>query len=217
MIARSAHEEYFRRDTKHFSLFEAIHGIGKTQVLNMGTVGGNIANGSPKADTAPPLLTFDAQVKLMSPRGERTVPMVDFFKGPNRTDRAADEILCEIQFDAFGQGQAGAFEKRTRVGADISKISCAVAVTRDGDRCTDCRIVLGATGPTPLRMREAEGLLTGQTVGQELVETAVAKVHDEVQPPARGRIRPETRRHLAGVMFRDVFWSAWQRTGGETK
>ena len=66
-------QDFFADSTAHAGLYEAIYSIGKTQVLNMGTVGGNLANGSPKADTAPPLLTYDARVKLVSLNGRRTL------------------------------------------------------------------------------------------------------------------------------------------------
>ena len=209
--------EYFRSDARHAALFEAIYGIGKTQVLNMGTIGGNISNGSPKADTAPPLLIFCGRTKLASVAGERTVDLQDFFTGPNKTVMKTNEIMTELQFDAFSAGKASAFEKKTRVGADISKISCVVAVERQGDVCVACRIALGAAAPVPMRTLEAEKMLTGKTIDEDLINNTMPRVSQEIKPPARGRITAEYRRHLAGIMFRDVFWKAWQRAGGEAK
>ena len=208
--------EYFRTSQKYAALFEAIYGIGKTQVLNMGTIGGNISNGSPKADTAPPLLVFNGRVRLLSEQGERILDLEDFFKGFNKTVLASNEIMTEIQFDAFPDGKSSAFQKKTRVGADISKISCAAAVERDGDVCVSCRIALGAVGSVPMRTPGAENMLNGENIDESLIEKTALQVAKEAKPPETGRISAEYRRHLAAVMFRDVFWKAWQRAAGET-
>ncbi len=208
--------EEFADDRVHAALHEAIYSIGKTQVLNMGTIGGNLANGSPKADTAPPLLVFGAQVKLAGEKGERTIDLQEFYKGANSTVMATNELLAEIRFEAMDPAASSAFEKKTRVGADISKISCAVAVKREGDNCAWCRIALGAAAPVPMRTPEAEALLGGQKVDQALIERASTQVSREINPPERGRISADYRRHLAGVIFKDAFWRAWNRSG-ETK
>ena len=209
--------EFFRPSIRHAALFEAIYGIGKTQVLNMGTIGGNLSNGSPKADTAPPLLVFEGRVKLVSKGAERFVDLKDFFKGFNETVLAPNEIMTEIRFDAFPAKKASAFEKKTRVGADISKISCAVAVERSGDVCTSCSIAVGAAGPVPMRLPEAEKVLTGRSIVESLLEKTARQVAEEINPPAGGRISAEYRRDLAAVMFKDVFRKAWGRAIGEKK
>ena len=209
--------EFFRPSIKHAALYEAIYGIGKTQVLNMGTIGGNLSNGSPKADTAPPLLVFNGRVKLVSEQEERVLDLQDFHKGFNKTVLAPNELMTEIQFDAFPDGKASAFEKKTRVGGDISKISCAVAVERDGDVCTSCCIALGAAAPVPMRTPEAENMLNGKSIDEALIEKAGQQVAKEIKPPEAGRTSAEYRRHVAAVMFGDVFRKAWRRAGGEEK
>lgn len=206
--------DYFAVNGPHRALYEAILSIGKTQVLNMGTVGGNIANGSPKADSAPPLLTFEAEVRLVKKDKERTVSLIDFFKGPNRTVMEPQELLVSIEFEQLPSNCASAFEKKTRVGADISKISCAVTLCRQGSKCVWCRIALGAAAPVPMRMHKAEKMLKGRKIEQDLLADTARQVTLEIKPPQRGRISAEYRRHLAGVIFKDAFNRAWNACKG---
>jgi carbon-monoxide dehydrogenase medium subunit len=208
-------QDCFAGSIVYAGLYESIYSIGKTQVLNMGTVGGNLANGSPKADTAPPLLTYDARVKLVSLKGERTLALKEFHTGPNTTVIGDNEILTEIEFDALPSHTSSAFEKTARVGADISKITCAVTVVRDGSVCKSCRIACGAAAPVPMRTPRAEALINGKPVEKRLIEIVALQVGKEIEPPAWGRSSQEYRRHMVAVMFRDGFWRAWEKAGGE--
>jgi carbon-monoxide dehydrogenase medium subunit len=208
-------QDCFAGSIDYAGLYEAIYSIGKTQVLNMATVGGNIANGSPKADSAPPLLTYDARIKLVSLNGERTLDLKEFHTGPNSTVMADDEILTEIEFDALPSHTSSAFEKTARVGADISKITCAVTVVREGNLCKSCRIACGAAAPVPMRTPLAEEMMIDKTVDEELIDTVALQVGKEIKPPVWGRTSQEYRRHMVAVMFRDGFWRAWEKAGGE--
>jgi CO/xanthine dehydrogenase FAD-binding subunit len=208
-------QDCFAENIVYAGLYESIYSIGKTQVLNMATVGGNLANGSPKADTAPPLLTYDARIKLVSLKGERTLDLKEFHTGPNKTVMADNEILTEIEFDALPSHTSSAFEKTARVGADISKITCAVTVAREGSLCKSCRIACGAAAPVPMRMPLAEEMMIDKTVDEELIDTVALQVGKEIKPPSYGRTSQEYRRHMVAVMFRDGFWRAWEKAGGE--
>jgi len=208
-------QDFFADSTDYAGLYESIYSIGKTQVLNMGTVGGNLANGSPKADTAPPLLTYNARIKLVDLNGERTRDLKEFHTGPNKTVMAENEILTEIEFDALPPNTSSAFEKTTRVGADISKITCAVTVVREAGLCKSCRIACGAAAPVPMRTPRAEKLINGKSVDNQLIEKVALQVGKEIDPPAWGRTSQEYRRHMVAVMFTDGFWRAWEKAGGE--
>ena len=202
-------QDFFADSTDYAGLYESIYSIGKTQVLNMGTVGGNLANGSPKADTAPPLLTYNARIKLVDLNGERTLDLKEFHTGPNKTVMAENEILTEIEFDALPPNTSSAFEKTARVGADISKITCAVTVVREAGLCKSCRIACGAAAPVPMRTPRAEKLINGKSVDNQLIKKVALQVGKEIDPPAWGRTSQEYRRHMVAVMFTDGFWRAW--------
>jgi carbon-monoxide dehydrogenase medium subunit len=210
-------KQYCAKDGKYVALYEALCSLGKVQVQNMGTIGGNICNGSPAADTAPPLLIFNSRVKLLSEREERTLDLADFFKGVNVTAMAPDEMMMEINLNPIPDDMGSAFMKIARVGADISKITCAAAVERHGDICASCRISLGAVAPVPMRAKETESVLQGNRIDGSLVEKAGKKVAEEISPIDDIRSTAEYRRIIAAILFKDVFWKAWQRAGGEER
>ena len=118
---------------------------------------------------------------------------------------------------AIEKGMGSAFEKNARVGADISKVTCAVSLTKEGEQCTACRIALGAVAPTPMRAKEAEGMVQGRKVDAALVQNTALQVSREVRPIEDVRSTAAYRRKVAGVLFKDVFWTAWRRAGGEEK
>ncbi|MBW1999015.1 MAG: xanthine dehydrogenase family protein subunit M [Deltaproteobacteria bacterium] len=207
--------EYCSGQPKYIALYEAISVLGKPQVWNMGTVGGNLGNASAAADTAPPILVYGGRVKLVSENQEREVPVEDFFKGVNRTVLEQWEILAEIILEPVAENSGSAFKKMARVGADISKLSCAVSVTRDGKACSSCRIALGSVAPVPMRARGAEDLLRGEDISEGLLHGAAQKVAEEIRPIDDIRSTAEYRREVSAVLFRDVFWEAWQRAGGQ--
>lgn len=207
--------EFCSNNKEYIALSEAISVLGKVQVWNMGTIGGNLSNASPSADTAPPLLVYKARVKLLSEKGERILDLEEFFKGVNTTAMAPDEIMTEIQIHALPEATGSAFIKVARVGSDISKVTCAVAVERDGEVCVSCRIALGAVAAVPMRAHGAERILSGNTIDASLVEEAGHKVAEEIKPIDDVRSTAEYRRGVSDVLFRDVFWRAWRRSGGE--
>ena len=202
---------YLRDLGRYDSLAEAIDSIGKLQVLSVGTIGGNLGNGSPAADTPPPLISFDASVRVMSAQSVRTVALGEFHTGPGRTALAPNELIIDVEWDAFPDGKASAFRKLTRVASDISKVTCAVTLQRDGDICTACRVALGAVGPTPLRAEIAEAKLEGQRIDDALVDEGARLVVETISPIDDIRCTELYRRETAGVLFKDAFQAAWER------
>jgi CO/xanthine dehydrogenase FAD-binding subunit len=196
---------------RYHGLAEAIDSIGKLQVLSVATVGGNLGNGSPAADTPPPLITYDASVRVRSAHQERVLPLREFHTGPGKTVLAPNEVVVDVEFDAFTDGKASAFRKLTRVASDISKVTCAVTVRRSGDICTLARVALGAVGPTPMRAPTAEAALEGHTVDDALVEECVRLVVADISPIDDIRCTEMYRREAAGVLFKDAFQTAWER------
>ena len=202
---------YLKGLGRYHGLVEAIDSIGKLQVLSVATIGGNLGNGSPAADTPPPLITYDANVRVRSAHGERVVPLREFHTGPGATVLDPDELIIDVEFDAFPRGRASAFRKLTRVASDISKVTCAVTVQRDGETCTLCRIALGAVGPTPLRARTAEAALEGRAIDASLVDDCARLVVGDIAPIDDVRCSEMYRREAAGVLFGDAFAAAWER------
>jgi CO/xanthine dehydrogenase FAD-binding subunit len=184
-------------------LAEAAATCGSIQNRNMATVGGNLANASPAADTAPVLLAFDAQLVVASTRRKRKIPLVEFYIGPHRTVLNG-ELIEEIVIPPLPPGRSGwSFQKLGRTETDISLVNAAAGLQADSrGRIRWARIALGAVGPMPLRARAAEELLAGNAVSEDLLSRAGEAVAKEVSPIGDGRASAEYRREMSGVVVR---------------
>jgi CO/xanthine dehydrogenase FAD-binding subunit len=176
--------------------------LGSTQIRNLATVGGNLCNASPCADLAPPLLVFDATVVIVSPRGEREVPLADFFVAPGEARIGADEIVSEVRFARPDAKTRATFIKKSRVKMDISIASVAVRLDLEGNRCTLARAAAGSVAPRPMRLPRVEALLEGRELSSSVLDEVRKAAEEEVQPISDVRSTAAYRRHLAGVMAR---------------
>ncbi len=199
---------------KYYALYEGVKALGKVQVRNMGTIGGNICNASPAADIAPPLLVLSAQLKISNYRGSRNIPLNQFFKSPGQTVLSPYELLTEIHLPSVPRKAGSSFLKISRVSADLSKLNAAAFLERDGQKCKSCKIALGAVGPTPLRVKRAEDVLNGEKINAELMERAAQVVSEEIKPITDVRSTSGYRRTVSKVLTEEVLKIAWKRSGG---
>lgn len=196
---------------KYSALFEAAHLISSTQIKNMGTIGGNLCNASPAADSAPPLLVFDSKLKIADRKGERIISLKDFFIGPGEKALSPDELLVAIDVPPLSSHTGSAFSKIGRVSADIAKLSVAVLIEKDGDLCKSCKIALGAVAKTPMRAIKAEEVLVGKKFSLSLSEEAARIASEEIQPIDDIRSTGEYRRDVSKVLVRDTLMVAYER------
>ncbi len=155
--------------------------LGSVQIRNVATIGGNLCNASPCADTAVALLVLEAQVRLVSPTGARMVPIEQFFLGPGQTCAFSGEIMTEIILPPPDKS-AAAFFKEGRVKMDIAVASLAVAVEMEGDVCRRLRLAAGSVAPVPLRLTEIERMLEGQRFTRSMAEQAKEAAKKCVSP-----------------------------------
>ncbi len=152
-------------------------------VRNRATVGGNLVDASPAADTAVPLLALKAQVRLRSQSGQRTLALDKFFTGYRKTAIKSGEILTEVAFPIAPRGTKYGYHKLGRRNAmAISVASVAVVLEMKGKTCKDVAIALGAVAPTPMRIAKAEALLKGKRVDVELAQKCGEMVAGCVKP-----------------------------------
>lgn len=194
------------------ALREACNWFSTVQIMYMGTIGGNICNGSPAADSAPCLLVYDASVTLKSKTGERTVPLTDFFLAPGKTVMRPDELLTFIHMPVPAPNTGGAFIKISRVAADISQVCAAVKIVREGNTVRDARIALGSVAPIPFRAVQAKAALVGETFTPELAEYVGRVASQEIKPIDDVRATREYRQNVAAVIVRDALLKAWERS-----
>jgi len=150
---------------------------------NRGTLGGNIANASPAADSLPALLVYDAELTLISVRGERSVAYRDFHTGYKQTILAADELIRDI---SLPRRFSGYFSRARKVGARnaqaISKVCLAALGQITNGAIHDVRFALGSVAPVPLRLSETERLLRGKQIDPSLIGAAVQIAAKEIRP-----------------------------------
>lgn len=164
---------------------DAASKIGTPQVRNMGTIGGNLCNAAPSADTAPPLIGLEAKAKINGPNGERVIALEEFFIGPGENALQADEILTEIQIPNPPPHTRGVYLKLpARTMVDLAVVGVAVVVTLDDKErsIVDAKIVLGAVAPTPVRARQAEDIIKSKAISRELIEKAAEAAAGEAKP-----------------------------------
>jgi xanthine dehydrogenase iron-sulfur cluster and FAD-binding subunit A len=200
------------------ALVDACASFSTTQVQAMGTMGGNLGNGSPASDSAPALMALGAEVEITGPDGSRRLPLEEFFLVPGKTALQKGELLTDV---ILPQPQAGAqagsaFLKISRVAADIAKASGAVMIVRDAQgagRVEDCRMAFGSVAPTPMRTRKAEQMLIGQMFSKDLVAQVAQVASEEVAPIDDVRSTAWYRREAVRVLAYDGLHRAWQRAG----
>ena len=166
------------------SLVEAARVLAGVQLRNLATVGGNIGNASPSADSVPPLVALGAAIEIGSAGGTRAVPIEACITGPGRTVLAPGEIFTTIRIPAPSPRSGNAFSRFSpRAAMDIGIASVGAAVTLDASgRCTDCRIALGAVSPVPLRATAAEDALRGERITAELADSSGVLAAAATQP-----------------------------------
>jgi len=183
------------------------------QIRNLATIGGNLCNASPAADTAPPLLVYEAVLKAVSVEGERLIPVTEFFKGPRVTALKPNEILAEIiiPYNKHFAESYGYVKVGRRRGHDISVTSIALAAWLDNGVFRDVRIALGSMAPTPVRARSVESALINRKADPEVIEKAVETLSQDVKPITDVRASAEYRLHVSKVYLKDLLMKLVER------
>ncbi len=177
--------------------------IGSNQLRNIATIGGNICNASPSADFVPILLCLDSICKIGSIEGSRELPLKEFFKGPGQTDLKKGEILLAVIIPKSGDNIRGIYLKSaTRRAMDIAVVgvACTAVLSNDNQKFEKVRIALGAVAPTPVRAEEAEKILEGKEISEELIKQASAEAANEVTPISDIRGSKDYRNEIIKVL-----------------
>ena len=179
---------------------EAAKLIADPQVRNRGTIGGDIAHGDPANDHPALALACDAVMTIAGPSGTRKVPASEFFLGTYWTALEESDILTEITVKAFPRGAGYAYKKLKRKTGDWATAACAVVVALNGSTISHIRITLTNLGSTALRAHDAEAVLMGHQVTDELIRQAAAKAMEICDPAEDLRGDAEYKTAMAGQM-----------------
>jgi carbon-monoxide dehydrogenase medium subunit len=179
--------------------------LGSKAIRNRATIGGNLCNASPAADSPPGLLVHDAIVNVVGAEGERSVPVASFFTGPGQTILSEEEILASVTIPRAPEGSVGYFMKHSIKGtSDLSFANVAALFTVEEGVFSDARLALGAVGPTPIRARSAEAVLIGNPVNKDTIARAGTMSAEECNPIDDLRCSADYRRELVEVYVRNV-------------
>ncbi|WP_134702812.1 xanthine dehydrogenase family protein subunit M [Ammoniphilus sp. YIM 78166] len=196
------------------ALWHAISELADVQCRNRGTLTGNICNASPAADSSPVLLAYDARVVAVSVEGQRTIPMEEFFAGPGRTTLRPNEFAREIHIPKPAPTQYCSFQKLGRTYDDIALLNSAVKVEIDPSTqiCSFARVTVGAAAPTAFRATEAEQLINGNPLNEEVIKAAAQAAAEQSRPITDVRASASYRKKMVGVLveraLRDILAKA---------
>jgi carbon-monoxide dehydrogenase medium subunit len=197
------------------ALHDAARWIGSIQIRNRGTIGGNLCNASPAADSAPPLLVHGAEAHICSLEEGHWIPLQEFFKGPKMTVLEKNEILGGLRFTPV-KGSGSSFQRiGRRKGFTLSVVNAAVYTERDGDMVKEVRIALGSVAPTPIRAMSVENNIRGRKMSEEVIEEAATASIEVAKPIDDVRGTAEYRRDMVGILVKRAMREAWRRAGGE--
>jgi aerobic carbon-monoxide dehydrogenase medium subunit len=169
--------------TKYLIILDTAASIADPQVRNMATVGGNLAHGDPANDHPATMLALEAEIVAMGPRGERIIPIKDFFLSVFTTALEHGEILTEIRIPIPSSGSGGSYFKLERKVGDFATVGVAAQVTVDGaGLCRRAGIGLTNVGATPIKATRAESFLLGKTMDKQQISQAAQLAAEEAQP-----------------------------------
>jgi carbon-monoxide dehydrogenase medium subunit len=187
------------------ALYDAVSLVGGIQIQSRASVGGNLCNGSPAADTIPPLIVHGAVCCIAGPAGERWVPAEAFCTGPGRTVLGKGELLVGFELPpppAHGGSHYLRFIPRNEMDIAVVGVGAAVTLDADRSRCRAARIALAAVAPTPLFLPQAGAALVDGPLTEQLIERAATLAQEAARPISDMRGDAEYRRHLVGVLTR---------------
>jgi CO/xanthine dehydrogenase FAD-binding subunit len=196
------------------ALVEATHVIGGTAIQGRASLGGNLCNSSPAADSIPAMMALAAVANIAGPNGQREVPVDSFCTAPGRNVLEAGEFVISIHFPAPAPGSGAAWQRFIpRNEMDIAVTNAGCSLTIEGGTVTAARVAIGAVGPTPILVTAAADALVGQALSDETIAAAGDAASEAATPidDMRGSIRQ--RKHLAKVLTERTLRVAAERAG----
>jgi CO/xanthine dehydrogenase FAD-binding subunit len=196
----------------HFPvLSEAMTHVAHLAIRNRGTIGGSLSHADPAAELPMMAMLLDAQLRVVSETGARTVAARDFFQDALSVDLADDEMLTEVTLPKLPPRTGWGFAEVSRRSGDFALAAVAVTLTVSGDAIAEARIAMTGVAPTPRRVAEAEALLVGARLDDALRGEVIELVRAAAEPPTDLHASADYRRHLVGGLAGRALADAWQR------
>lgn len=215
-MARERHLEFDASIEKHTPLLhEAVPFIAHPQIRNRGTLGGSLVHADPAAELPVLMTALRTRLKAKNTSAERWIEAKDFFAGMFTTALEPDEILVEIELPFSPPRTGWSFMEVAPRAGDYAMMGVAALVTLDeSGKCKGAKLVYLNAGEGPVEAKEAGQLLEGETLNDELIESAASKAsQEEINPFGNVHTSPEFQRHLANVLTKKALKQAMQRAG----
>jgi carbon-monoxide dehydrogenase medium subunit len=199
------------------ALIDSASLIGGIQIQSRASVGGNLCNSSPAADSIPTLIALGAVCEIAGPKGKRSVPVEDFCTAPGQNVLQPGELLVALSFPAPKANSGAAFERfipRNEMDIAVVNAGASVTLSADGSKFESARIAVGAVAPTPLFVKAAGDALAGKPVDAGAIDAAAAAASAAAKPITDMRGSAAQRTHLAGVLTKRVINKAVERARG---
>lgn len=205
-------DERIGRD--YAALADATHIIGGIQIQNRASVGGNLCNAGPAADSTPALIALNATCVIAGPDGTREVPAAEFCTGPGENVLRPGELLVELRCPPPALHSGSHYRRfipRNEMDIAVVGVGASVTLDEEGQNFVSARIGLGAVAPTPLYAREASELLAGKPVDEASIAEAAGAARSLARPIDDMRGTREFRVHVTGVLTERVLKAAVER------
>lgn len=176
--------------------------VGSPAVRNLGTLGGNLCHNELGADPPPALLALDAAAVIVSPQGERRLPLESFFKGFLETALGEDEMLTYVDIPALPSGAVWSYVKCRQRAVDKAIVGVGVVLRIEEGVCREARVALGGVAPVPFRAKRAEAVLMGRHPSERIIEDAAAEAVEEAHPMSDVHASADYRRKMIAVFTR---------------
>ena len=199
-------------------LSEAAGLIGSDQIQNRSSLGGNLCNASPAADSVPAMLVNEVRAVVAGGNGTRTVPVGDITTGPGKTSLGDDEFIVEFEIDEPPANTGDAYLRMIpRTEMDIAVVGAGAQITLDADgNCATARVALGAVAPTALRVADAEAALVGNPINDDTLAAVAEAASAACNPIDDKRGTIAYRKQVAGVLAKRAVKLAAERAAGTT-
>ena len=192
--------------------------VGSPSIRNLGTIGGNIVNASPSAETAPPLLVYRARAVVWSPLGEKQIPVEEFISGPSRTVLRRGEILKGFVLEKAENLKARYEKLGARKAQEIAIVNVCVSLNAEkSSKLSEVRIALGAAAPKPFRARRAEAHLRVERIAGNRITEAGRLAMSEATPISDLRASADYRREMIAVLVEKLITSLMTEHGASGK
>jgi carbon-monoxide dehydrogenase medium subunit len=187
-------------------IMDGVRLIGSLQIRGRASVGGNLCNASPAADSVPPMIAAAAVANIIGPKGNRDVPVEEIIVKPGQTSLSRGEIIVSFQLPNRPPKSGDAYLRFTpRTEMDIAVVGVAINLTLDNEGiCNSARLALGAVAPTPILDRNAAEILIGTKLDEDALENLASAVQKSCSPINDKRGTIEFRENVVGVLAKRV-------------